>query len=115
MFRKVAIAVVMGLTACTGGPTAEQCDARGSGEDVGWCHYERATTALKAGRPEDALQIAAGIQDPGVRAAALDHLFSQGIAGVDQARAHQLCSSLPEPHRTGCMRTWDRPHLWDLP
>lgn len=98
--------------ACSTTPSAERCDAL-AGEDRSWCRYELAVHAADGGDPEQALTVAATIETAAVRAALYDQLFSKGLPGVDQPRAHAICEDLPAPHAEGCKRTWDRPHLWD--
>lgn len=99
----LVVAVVVGC----GSP---ECETLGD-EALDACLYERAQERLAAGEVQPAVQDAGAIVDPTLRAAAIETLIASG--GLQRMDAQQLCSTLDEPHRSSCRKTWERPHLWE--
>ena len=102
------MSAAMGLNGCGD----SDCSAKDEPLDRDWCHQDAAAKEAQAGRLDPALTHVRAIQDPSVRAVAIDRTVMAAPSGLDQATVTSLCNELPEPHAAGCTRTWNRPHLW---
>lgn len=78
-----------------------------------WCYYERVVTLADQSQLEPALTALGQIDSVMVRAFATERLISVAPEGLTVQRAEGLCNSLDEPHRTSCVKSWSRPHLWE--
>lgn len=77
-----------------------------------WCFHGRATSATEKGDLDAAILAIGEIDSPMVRALATEQLISAAPTGLDVQKAEQLCNALQEPHRSSCVKSWTRPHLW---
>ena len=99
------------LAGCGGG--GHPCADRARGEARDWCRFEEVERHVAAGAAEAALAEVRAMDSDEVKAAALARLLSAGLVGGDVGGVEALCDELSEPHRSGCRRTWARPHLWE--
>ena len=100
------------LPACGGGVSEEKCNAMQDATKKDWCIYELAVKRSEDNDLEGAGRALQNISDPMVRSAATDKVIMQAPDGMDQLTIQNMCASLPNPYQDTCMRTWNRPHLW---
>jgi hypothetical protein len=77
------------------------------------CRFEAVAAAATRGDANGALVQIRAISSPMVRGAALSRAFTLAPEGWPMDEAVAACASLPPPQDEACMKTWNRPHLWE--
>lgn len=113
---RTRLAMVLGLAAL--GPASgcggqKDCAAEQDDSTRDWCWFEQATGAAKKNSLGDAVTSIQQIQDPMVKSSAIDKVIFAGPDGLDQTTVQNLCNQVEQPYTDTCMRTWNRPHLWE--
>ncbi len=103
-------ALLLAVAGCGGAPAACEGMARPS-EPRDRCFSDRALVAGRAGKVDDAITALREVDDPLLRAAAVDRVMTEGTQ-LGTPEAAQLCRLLASPFDRSCADTWSRPHLW---
>ena len=107
----LAVFVLALLPACR----APDCATLPVGDERDGCLRAQATNAAKAGDLERAYSTIRSIEGPVARAAAIDAVVATAPTQVDGNSVEALCATLPQPFLDTCLKTWNRPHLWNDP
>jgi hypothetical protein len=104
------VAVVGWAAGCAvASPPCEDLDRPSEARDR--CYGDRALGAARAGDVPAATSALQEVDDPLLRAAAVDRVLTDG-KGLGTTEAAALCKLLASPFDRNCADTWSRPHLW---
>lgn len=111
VLRLLALAAGLALTAGCG--SKKDCAAEVDATARDWCWFEQASKAAQDDELQEAVTAVQQIQDPMVKSSAVDKVIFADPSGLDQTIVQRLCSQVEPPYDTTCLRTWNRPHLWE--
>jgi len=103
---------LLALAGAWGCNSKKDCTTIADATAKDWCYFEEATSAAEDDELSTAVTAVQQIQDQMVRSAAIDKVIMAGPDGLDQTTVQNLCNQVQRPYADTCMRTWNRPHLW---
>lgn len=109
----VVLGLMCGLTTSLGCDTKKDCAAEVDATARDWCYFEQAAKSAEADKLQEAVTAVQQISDPMVKSSAVDKVIFAEPTGLDQAVVQSLCSHVEPPYDDTCLRTWNRPHLWE--
>ena len=110
-FRLLVCLMAVTVSAC--GSKEKDCASLEAGDPRDYCWFDRAAKDAERNDLAAARQSLLEISNLSIKAMATEKVIFAAPDGLDQATVRDLCGQLPQPNSASCLRTYNRPHLWE--